>query len=81
MGFGPSSAMKFYPASVRINIWKVIAILKQRGCNWTGPNMSAISANALRHLQRSFAGNDIVFSTGGIGATPDDHTRHAQLPH
>jgi molybdopterin-biosynthesis enzyme MoeA-like protein len=29
---------------------------------------------ALRH---SFAGGDIVFSCGGIGATPDDHTRQA----
>ncbi len=26
-------------------------------------------------LARSFAGRDIVFSFGGIGATPDDHTR------
>lgn len=26
-------------------------------------------------LRRSFAGEDIVFSCGGIGATPDDHTR------
>ena len=29
---------------------------------------------ALRH---SFAGDDIVFSCGGIGATPDDHTRQS----
>lgn len=29
---------------------------------------------ALRH---SFASDDIVFSCGGIGATPDDHTRQA----
>jgi molybdopterin-biosynthesis enzyme MoeA-like protein len=26
-------------------------------------------------LARSFAGGDLVFSFGGIGATPDDHTR------
>jgi molybdopterin-biosynthesis enzyme MoeA-like protein len=26
-------------------------------------------------LKRSFAASDIVFSYGGIGATPDDHTR------
>jgi molybdopterin-biosynthesis enzyme MoeA-like protein len=26
-------------------------------------------------LRRSFAGRDAVFSFGGIGATPDDHTR------
>lgn len=31
-------------------------------------------AEALRH---SFASADIVFSCGGIGATPDDHTRQA----
>jgi molybdopterin-biosynthesis enzyme MoeA-like protein len=28
-------------------------------------------------LARSFAGEDIVFSCGGIGGTPDDHTRQA----
>jgi molybdopterin-biosynthesis enzyme MoeA-like protein len=26
-------------------------------------------------LRRAFASGDVVFSTGGIGATPDDHTR------
>lgn len=28
-------------------------------------------------LARTFAGDDIVFCTGGIGATPDDYTRQA----
>jgi molybdopterin-biosynthesis enzyme MoeA-like protein len=28
-------------------------------------------------LRRSFATDDIVFSFGGVGATPDDHTRQA----
>ncbi|QDX80715.1 competence/damage-inducible protein A [Denitratisoma sp. DHT3] len=28
-------------------------------------------------LARSFAGGDVVFSFGGIGVTPDDHTRQA----
>jgi molybdopterin-biosynthesis enzyme MoeA-like protein len=28
-------------------------------------------------LRDSFAGEDILFSCGGIGATPDDHTRQA----
>ncbi|MBL8473354.1 MAG: competence/damage-inducible protein A [Rhodocyclaceae bacterium] len=30
-----------------------------------------------RALRASFAADDIVFSCGGIGATPDDHTRQA----
>lgn len=28
-------------------------------------------------FRRTFAGSDVVFSFGGIGATPDDHTRQA----
>src|SRR5262245_60932575 len=28
-------------------------------------------------LRRTFGGDDVVFSFGGIGATPDDHTRAA----
>ena len=55
---------------------KVIAILKQRGlqldwAEYVGDKRERITAT----LQRSFAGDDVVFSTGGIGATPDDHTR------
>jgi len=30
-----------------------------------------------RALKHSFAGGDVVFSCGGIGSTPDDHTRQA----
>ena len=28
-------------------------------------------------LEKSFASNDLVFSFGGIGSTPDDHTRQS----
>lgn len=31
----------------------------------------------IKTLQRTLAGGDAVFSFGGIGATPDDHTRQA----
>lgn len=31
----------------------------------------------IKTLQRTLAGTDVVFSFGGIGATPDDHTRQA----
>lgn len=55
---------------------KLIALLAARGlqldwAEYVGDNRTRITAT----LQRSFAGSDIVFSTGGIGATPDDHTR------
>ncbi len=32
-------------------------------------------ARVTRALKRSFAADDVVFCFGGIGATPDDHTR------
>jgi molybdopterin-biosynthesis enzyme MoeA-like protein len=34
-------------------------------------------ARCVRALRESFASGDIVFSCGGIGSTPDDHTRQA----
>ncbi|MBU3724596.1 MAG: competence/damage-inducible protein A [Burkholderiaceae bacterium] len=34
-------------------------------------------ARCVRALRESFASDDIVFSCGGIGSTPDDHTRQA----
>jgi molybdopterin-biosynthesis enzyme MoeA-like protein len=55
---------------------KVVELLKVRGLalSWAqviGDNRTRITAT----LKHSFASNDIVFSCGGIGATPDDHTR------
>lgn len=55
---------------------KVIQLLKARGLqlDWSeyiGDDRARIIAT----LKRSFASGDIVFCTGGIGATPDDHTR------
>ena len=32
-------------------------------------------ARIISSLERAFASSDVVFSCGGIGATPDDHTR------
>lgn len=55
---------------------KVIELLKARGlqldyADYVGDDPARITAT----LQRAFASGDVVFSTGGIGATPDDHTR------
>ena len=55
---------------------KVIELLGARGLtlNWAryvGDDRPRITAD----LQHAFDSGDIVFSCGGIGATPDDHTR------
>jgi len=55
---------------------KVIELLKARGlqldyAEYVGDAPERITAA----LKRAFASGDVVFSTGGIGATPDDHTR------
>lgn len=55
---------------------QLIAILRSRGltlawCVYLGDAPELITAT----LKRTLAGPDIVFSFGGIGATPDDHTR------
>jgi molybdopterin-biosynthesis enzyme MoeA-like protein len=57
---------------------KVVELLATRGLqlSWVqylGDDRPRL-ISALRH---SFAGDDIVFSCGGIGATPDDHTRQS----
>jgi molybdopterin-biosynthesis enzyme MoeA-like protein len=55
---------------------KVIALLSARGLSlaWARcvGDERALITEALRH---AFASGDVVFSCGGIGATPDDHTR------
>lgn len=55
---------------------KVIELLTARGLSlaWVrciGDDRQRITAA----LRDAFAGSDVVFSCGGIGATPDDHTR------
>jgi molybdopterin-biosynthesis enzyme MoeA-like protein len=55
---------------------KVIATLAARGlelawCHYLGDDPDLITAT----LERTFGSGDAVFSFGGIGATPDDHTR------
>jgi len=55
---------------------KLIEILRARGmrldwCQYLGDKPGLITAT----LRRTLASEDIVFSFGGIGATPDDHTR------
>jgi molybdenum cofactor synthesis domain-containing protein len=55
---------------------KVIELLAERGlqldyAEYVGDSPDRITAT----LKRAFDSGDVVFSTGGIGATPDDHTR------
>lgn len=55
---------------------KVIELLSARGlplayADYVGDSPDRITST----LHRAFASGDVVFSCGGIGATPDDHTR------
>ena len=55
---------------------KLIELLNERGLSlswakYVSDDPDQITAT----LKASFASGDVVFSTGGIGATPDDHTR------
>ena len=55
---------------------KVIELLAARGlalayADYVGDDPDRITAT----LRRAFASGDVVFCCGGIGATPDDHTR------
>lgn len=58
------------------HLTKVIDLLSERGlalayADYVGDSPHRITAT----LRRAFASGDVVFSCGGIGATPDDHTR------
>jgi molybdopterin-biosynthesis enzyme MoeA-like protein len=55
---------------------KVIDLLAARGLQLAWAEyVGDVPARITATLTRAFASGDIVFSTGGIGATPDDHTR------
>ena len=59
---------------------KVIELLGSRGlalgwARYVGDDRHAITAV----LRDAFAGGDVVFCCGGIGATPDDHTRQSAV--
>ena len=59
---------------------KVIELLAARGLSlayaeYVGDDPVRITATIARAFAAARSSGDIVFSTGGIGATPDDHTR------
>ena len=55
---------------------KVIELLAARGLTLSRAEYVGDEPDQITDaLRRAFASGDIVFSTGGIGATPDDHTR------
>ncbi len=55
---------------------KLIELLNERGLSLSWAKYVADDPQQITAtLKDSFASGDVVFSTGGIGATPDDHTR------
>lgn len=57
---------------------QVNELLKPRGLHISWVKMLGDNADLLvKNLRQSFADGDIVFSFGGIGATPDDRTRQS----
>ncbi len=59
---------------------KVIELLAARGlqlsyADYVGDDPERITATLARAVAAARASGDVVFSCGGIGATPDDHTR------
>lgn len=57
---------------------KLIELLNERGLSLSWARYVADDPEQIvETLAQTFASGDIVFSTGGIGATPDDHTRQS----
>ena len=57
---------------------KTIELLKARGLSLSYVHMVGDErADIAAQLRQAFASGDVVFSCGGIGATPDDQTRQA----
>ena len=55
---------------------KVIDLLAERGMTLSYAHYVGDEPERITDILRAaFASGDVVFSTGGIGATPDDHTR------
>ena len=59
---------------------KAIELLAARGlslsyAHYVGDDPARITAMLVNALEAARASGDVVFSCGGIGATPDDHTR------
>jgi len=56
----------------------VIEVLQKRGLDLDFAHYAGDDRERLTtFLRESFARNDLLFSFGGVGATPDDHTRQA----
>jgi molybdopterin-biosynthesis enzyme MoeA-like protein len=57
---------------------RVIELLRARGLGLAWAQyLPDERASLIEAFRRSLAGPDVVFSCGGIGSTPDDHTRQA----
>lgn len=57
---------------------RVISALGRRGLSLSRAwHLGDDRAQLIDSFRRSFATDDVVFSFGGIGVTPDDHTRQA----
>ena len=57
---------------------KVVQLLAARGMRLSWALVLPDNRDALtRELRRTFSSGDVVLSCGGIGSTPDDHTRQA----